>query len=215
MSVAVCSIDGCDRDVRARGWCSMHYQRWERHGDPTVYVGYTGRPQAPLVHGSRRMYDTGCRCLPCAVEESRYKADWYAGRKRRVPADQVRAHLAELVASGWTRQQVTEEADIGSSTIWHVEHRARWVNSRTAAAIFAVEPIGKPIRIESGPLVEAVERRGVRLASALDDADRRAFYRARESGVIAEAIADRIAVRALGLTLVEVYGDVEAAEVAA
>jgi len=29
-----CSIDGCDRPARARGWCKAHWQRWSRHGDP-------------------------------------------------------------------------------------------------------------------------------------------------------------------------------------
>ena len=27
-----CSVPGCDRVHLARGWCSLHYQRWLRHG---------------------------------------------------------------------------------------------------------------------------------------------------------------------------------------
>ena len=29
-----CTVDGCDKTARARGWCSMHYERWRKHGDP-------------------------------------------------------------------------------------------------------------------------------------------------------------------------------------
>lgn len=29
-----CSIEGCERSVLARGWCSTHYKRFRTHGDP-------------------------------------------------------------------------------------------------------------------------------------------------------------------------------------
>jgi hypothetical protein len=30
----VCSVEGCEKAVNSRGWCSMHYYRWRKHGDP-------------------------------------------------------------------------------------------------------------------------------------------------------------------------------------
>lgn len=34
----VCSIAGCGKKHEARGWCSMHYGRWRRHGGPSVMI---------------------------------------------------------------------------------------------------------------------------------------------------------------------------------
>jgi hypothetical protein len=31
-----CAIDDCGLPVATRGWCKMHYTRWQRHGDPLV-----------------------------------------------------------------------------------------------------------------------------------------------------------------------------------
>lgn len=30
----ICSIDGCGKPARTRGWCNTHHMRWYRHGDP-------------------------------------------------------------------------------------------------------------------------------------------------------------------------------------
>lgn len=30
----MCVVAGCTKGAKARGWCSMHYERWRRHGDP-------------------------------------------------------------------------------------------------------------------------------------------------------------------------------------
>jgi hypothetical protein len=31
-----CSVEGCDRIARARGWCKIHWQRWSRTGSTDV-----------------------------------------------------------------------------------------------------------------------------------------------------------------------------------
>lgn len=38
-----CSVDGCDRQCRVRGWCQTHYTRWLRNGD--VHTVHVNRPQ--------------------------------------------------------------------------------------------------------------------------------------------------------------------------
>lgn len=39
-----CKLEGCESPARGRGWCSMHYSRWRKYGDPeiTTFVAQTG-----------------------------------------------------------------------------------------------------------------------------------------------------------------------------
>ncbi|RCG31975.1 hypothetical protein DQ384_05380 [Sphaerisporangium album] len=36
MRERTCTIDGCVKPVLAKGWCTTHYGRWRRNGDPVV-----------------------------------------------------------------------------------------------------------------------------------------------------------------------------------
>lgn len=35
---SLCSIHGCGKPADKRGWCGMHYRRWQRHGDPSAHT---------------------------------------------------------------------------------------------------------------------------------------------------------------------------------
>lgn len=41
---ALCSVQDCERDPHARGWCTLHYQRWKRHGDPITVLAEQRAP---------------------------------------------------------------------------------------------------------------------------------------------------------------------------
>lgn len=31
---SICSVDGCSKSSKRRGWCDKHYRRWLKYGDP-------------------------------------------------------------------------------------------------------------------------------------------------------------------------------------
>ena len=41
-----CTIDGCAKPREARGWCSKHYRRYQRHGDPLATSRIVGDTEA-------------------------------------------------------------------------------------------------------------------------------------------------------------------------
>ena len=36
MAESTCSVESCESPAYIRGWCTRHYHRWKRHGDPTA-----------------------------------------------------------------------------------------------------------------------------------------------------------------------------------
>lgn len=61
MDKLTCSVDGCERPQKSRGWCLMHYKRWRNHGDPSITLIARGQ-ETCSVDGCDRKYRSGGYC---------------------------------------------------------------------------------------------------------------------------------------------------------
>lgn len=58
--MATCSVDDCDRTSRAMSYCTLHYQRWKTHGDPTAIATGRGLPTIERFLSRVTVADCGC-----------------------------------------------------------------------------------------------------------------------------------------------------------
>ena len=88
----ICKVDGCETEVRARGFCGKHYQKWKRSTLPG-YVGADGTTEHEAVR-----YLVG-EDVAGQVVETRYEGDEVIfllpesdGRVIRAKVDDVRRY---------------------------------------------------------------------------------------------------------------------------
>lgn len=90
----ICSIPNCGKPVNARGWCGMHYKRWEAHGDPLAAVKKKTPPQ--ILERWLRDHSTFAedRCLtwPFGIMSSGYGLIRFRGRG--IPASRAMCEIA-------------------------------------------------------------------------------------------------------------------------
>lgn len=84
---AVCAIEGCDKFVLGRGWCSAHYNRWRKTGDPLGirpgrYDGYV--VPTCSVEGCERTSRTWGLC-PMHYQRKRNSGDAGEAAERYTP----------------------------------------------------------------------------------------------------------------------------------
>jgi hypothetical protein len=62
--VPKCSVESCDRDSHARGFCGKHYGRWRQYGDPTARprTGRQGRTSVQWWSDKVRLPIDPCGC---------------------------------------------------------------------------------------------------------------------------------------------------------
>ena len=106
-----CDIDGCARGHYSRGWCSLHWQRWSRNGDPMV-VGKR-RPTAADRFWAKVAKDGPPPAFrpslgPCWIWAAGRMKDGY-GRLRIGPR---RAVLAHRFAYEQLRGPIPESAEL-------------------------------------------------------------------------------------------------------
>jgi hypothetical protein len=67
-----CSINGCGIQAKARGWCSAHYHRWQRHGDPLGGGTSDGEPERYFREVVLQYEGEGCLVWPYARSAGGY-----------------------------------------------------------------------------------------------------------------------------------------------
>ena len=81
MVKATCKIEDCPEPAAGRGWCSMHYQRWQNNGDPLIVKRRAKRAAVCELDGCEDPGYMRGRCLrhyrelqksergPCSVDD--------------------------------------------------------------------------------------------------------------------------------------------------
>lgn len=75
-----CSIEGCDKPTKARGWCNAHWKRWIRHGDPLAGAAANGEPMRFLLDTAMPFTGDGCLEWPFAKNQYGYGIVTYEGK---------------------------------------------------------------------------------------------------------------------------------------
>ena len=77
----ICSVKGCGKRHKARGFCARHYFRWGKHGDPSVGAQKTERGAARLWLLAHVDYaDDACLIWPFTTTTKGYPSMKWDGR---------------------------------------------------------------------------------------------------------------------------------------
>lgn len=75
-----CAVIGCGRPILSRGWCSVHYNRWRRTGNPLLRLADLPRPDRPCLACGALMVNPSPRRRYCSAACKRlwfvYKGPW-------------------------------------------------------------------------------------------------------------------------------------------
>lgn len=129
MGKTICSIEGCESAVRARGWCNKHWKRWSKHGDPEWV-----RPERVCSiegcglkhHGQGWCRKHRERYLlngdPLAVGTPHYRTPSEAFSARTVPDGDCLAWTGRLDDAGYGELRVEGRMVYAHRYAWEQEH---------------------------------------------------------------------------------------------
>lgn len=88
----ICTVEGCERQHAARGWCQKHYARWRKHGDPLA-VG------VPYRRAARTCFIMGCEAK--ATRRGMCDTHYRRYRKHGSTDDPVPPQMRWLTSHGY------------------------------------------------------------------------------------------------------------------
>jgi hypothetical protein len=75
-----CTVPGCNRPHDARGYCSPHYKRWLRHGDPLAGGTPKGELQRFMTEVVLPFQGDDCLIWPYGKKETGYGSIFWEGK---------------------------------------------------------------------------------------------------------------------------------------
>ena len=131
----LCTIDDCNEPHLARGWCSMHYYRWRRNGDPrkhrvrqtecaeckrTLPESETHRLCSPC---RRRMYTASGRCNNCGRNiDSGLRCNQCLTSRRELAARNTKQLKQEMLAHYGRKCVCCDENNAAFLTLDHINN---------------------------------------------------------------------------------------------
>lgn len=129
----ICSVDGCGKTVRARGWCSGHWGRWRKYGDPThpllqAQLELAGKRFGRLVAvkdtGRRKQGQSVWLCLcDCGQISEVQSSNLRSGNTRSCGCLKADTCLASFVKHGEARES---GQTVEYTTWWSMIARCRY-----------------------------------------------------------------------------------------
>lgn len=95
--ITYCSIEGCENRCVGRGWCSMHYYRWKRTGDPELVVFPKSETGLCTFDGCEGKHLAGGYCVTHYTRFKRHGDPATVNRTGRV----ARAGHRTMMANGY------------------------------------------------------------------------------------------------------------------
>lgn len=134
----VCSVRDCERKVYGRGFCSMHWKRWYRYGDPSIVLPHTPPKRKCAVENCDRWRHAEGFCIAHFKRLQRHGDPLAGGPFRNHTHDREwLMGMVEVQPNGCWRWK----GAVISTGYGHMRHKGQYVVAHRFAYELLVGPI--------------------------------------------------------------------------